>query len=121
MNEELISFETAKLAKEKGFYIKSPWMYCISRKIIFQTSQIKKKDRISSPTQSLLQKWLRETHNLHIEITIDLHDDLETMCFRGFNIIKMINYKNIHFSNNKVFKTYEKVLEKGLFEALKLI
>ncbi|WP_299527617.1 hypothetical protein [uncultured Lutibacter sp.] len=67
-----------------------------------------------------LQKWLRDTHNLHIELSVDIFDNLETMCFRGFHIIQMNDYKDL-FNTNEVFKTYEEVLERGLFEALKLI
>ena len=46
MTEELVTLETAKLLKEKGFN-----EYC--------------KD-IEFPPQSVAQKWLRETKNIHI-------------------------------------------------------
>ena len=46
MTEEFVTLETAKLLKEKGMFTD-----------------------IEFPTQSVAQKWLRETKNLHIEIS----------------------------------------------------
>lgn len=69
----------------------------------------------SAPTQSLLQKWLREEHSLHIMISCLLggggymFDVLETM------------YGDKRTVCVKEFKTYEEALENGLQEALKLI
>lgn len=88
MKEKLVSLKLAKLALRKGFdypthyyvwtdrdYIQS---MCNSNKpcelhsqMLF-TEDIDKKRRvlytISVPTQSLLQKWLREVHRIHIVV-----------------------------------------------------
>ena len=103
ITEELISFKTATLAKEKGckFNGLSPLA--------------------NDVTQSLLQKWLREEHSLHIELETDLYDDMKTACFRGYAIVSLVNFKNPHIINFEVFKTYEEALEKGLQAALKLL
>ena len=100
MKEELITFDTAKIAKEKGFDLIA---------------------RHQLPTQSLLQRWLREEHNLHIELETDLYDDMKTVCFRGYAIVALVNFKNPHSISFKVFKTYEEALEAGLYQALLLI
>jgi hypothetical protein len=141
MKEELISFETAKLAKEKGFQELCYYYYKNGKLIepslengsstdiefevelteLLENRNYKYYNTISVPTQSLLQKWLREEHNIHIDLTTDLYDDLETMCFRGFAILKMKKFKNPLYESYDVFKTYEQALEKGLQEALKLI
>jgi hypothetical protein len=126
MKETLITFETAKLAKEKGFNHIKP--NCVGDNKAYEKDGIlicankgnTQSGYILAPTQSLLQRWLREKHNLHIELIIDLSDDLETMCFRGFHIIKINKYKNL-YQTSEVFKTYEEVLERGLQETLKLI
>lgn len=63
MEDTLITFETAELAKEKGFNIPCKHLYDIktgeySDGYIFG-------DVILAPTQSLLQKWLRDKYNWH--------------------------------------------------------
>ena len=70
MKESIISFETAKLAKEKGF----PHRDSITHKaynVNGELGNIFKFDKpytILAPTQVLLQKWLREIHKIHIVI-----------------------------------------------------
>jgi len=133
MKEQLITFETAKLAKEKGFNELVKTLYISDNDVVksakannsgrTNSNYIEREDYkvYSAPTQSLLQKWLREEHNIHIDLTTDLYDDLETMCFRGFAILKMKKFKNPLYESYDVFKTYEEALEVGLQEALKLI
>lgn len=123
MKDRLISFETAKLAKEKHFNIP-----CDARWWIEPCSEWKESDKgavkcdnreddsISRPTQSLLQKWLRETHNIHV-------------CpFDEFNeYILLINYYNGQGDKGEIwkhkgpYKKYEEALEIGLLEGLELI
>lgn len=114
MKEQLIAFKTAKLAKEKGF--------------VFSTNKIKigsniyKKINIT-PTQSLLQKWLREVHNIHIFIDktrvggnyqFIIHEKLKS------NNVYEFSWNVLKYSNSD-FNTYEEALEVGLQEALNLI
>ena len=120
MHEQLISFETAKLAKEKGFDI--PVIYVFDDidgtltasyvKNVFDLLNYNTSiHKCSRPTQSLLQKWLREKHKIHI--SINYHD---------YNfIVTIINMKNDDDLYYNVSDNYEKVLEIGLQEALKLI
>lgn len=73
MMEDYVSFEVAKLLKEKGFdeycgYYSSDgeyWGYCVYNH--------KGKDYISAPTLQMARKWLREKHHLHIEVRITNH------------------------------------------------
>ena len=71
---------------------------------------------IDAPTQSLLQKWLREDYAIHIEIIPNEKDPK--------NLWVTIVYP-LYFmkepSNEGTFKTYELALENGLIEGLKLI
>lgn len=139
MKEQLITFETAKLAKEKGFDIQCHWYFTHKRK--FPTSEdtyypnqtskpqnwnddsnLKFYERFSTPTQSLLQKWLRETHQLHLEIQVQ--DYVETPKFY-WDIFG--NYKNnkmircIANSPREDYVSYEEALETGLQKALSYI
>ena len=102
MKEQLVKFETAKLASEKGY---GP---------ILLGSNFKDK----LPTQSLLQKWLREKHN--IIVTSDCAIEGEWWYQLKHSPTEMIRiYKSTGLLGDS--KTYEEALEKGLIEALKLI
>ena len=74
MQETLVTFETAKLAKEKNFNIPCDarwWMEFGSWRESKQGAVKCKNSEeysISRPTQSLLQKWLREVHNIHLMV-----------------------------------------------------
>lgn len=120
MEEQLISFETAKLAKEKGMYVICPKCDCKD----IQTGNIYYEmwaDALSDfreilhyrPIQSLLQKWLREKHNIHISI------DYEQSNKWVFYLGKFPECETYAYQEN--FNSYEEALEVGLQEALKLI
>jgi len=70
-------------------------------------------------TQSLLQRWLREIHNISIEVfSLSYHNKIQfTMNIKKLkeSEIKILSKNNYHF------KTYEEALEIGLQKALKLI
>lgn len=105
MKEDLITFETAKLAKEKGFKL-DVWFTGIDT-------------AVNLPTQSLLQKWLREIHGIHVESRYEVV---------GRNnwqyVFHILDGRSIHIdqmNNIDYSESYEKALEKGLCEALKFI
>ena len=125
MEDTRISFETAKLAKEKGFYQepnrrKVPYynykgefngdVTDFLRKYLREedTSEV---ESVSAPTQSLLAKWLREEHNIHLIAYKNINIDGYDWCFITTDGITNINS----------YKTYEEAYEIGLQEALKLI
>lgn len=76
MKDQLISFEAAKLAKEIGFNIDQLMVYNKDTKdfwnqfTLTSSPNLCRKNGYLAPTQSLLQKWLRDTHNIHIEISL---------------------------------------------------
>ena len=96
MEEELITIDTLNMLLDKGF------------------------EYLIYPTQSLAQKWLRETKNLHIEI-------YRNACGYGYVIVKASNGTWMEDGDAKGpndggnWDTYEEALEAGIFEALKLI
>lgn len=122
MTEQLISKETAVLAKEKGFneetydYFNQNGECETSLEKEYFNKGIHTSENIitiSCPTQSLLQKWLREKHNIDISILgtsgfyyIGIHE-------KDFHNLQKYFYPN--------FKLYEEALEFGLQKALKLI
>jgi len=85
-----------------------------------------------APTQSLLQKWLREIHDIHIVISVyrdmDHRDNYDLKIIKHVLIIPLINKKLKGLDiledfpiKNSIFYTYEEALEEGLKEALLLI
>ena len=111
MKEQLISLKTAKLATEKGFNLKEPCTCGGYPDCICEQTRSVTPDYVYRPTQSLLQKWLREVHNLHVnpyrykDLVADNNDDC---------VYKV-------FISAKGFKTYEESLEEGLITVLKSI
>ena len=67
--------------------------------------------------QSIAQKWLRETKDLHIEISYMYGN------YWIYDILTIPNHDLIGLSNRPIihYNTYEEALEAGLQEALKLI
>ena len=128
IEEQYVSFETAKLAKEKGFDIPTRYGFSERRSLVrVDTSDNWNQDKelYSRPTQSLLARWLRDKHKLFIEITIDfmrlIIEDNPTKCYTIY-YYKIINLKNSSCINNRhEYYSYEKALEAGLQEALKLL
>lgn len=107
MSETIISFETAKLAKEKGFNWRN-----------IEILEVKSKSAyLDNTTQSLLQRWLREVHNIDIKPYIS-HGLLPNATWEYSIQTSKPEYIR---SLNKHFNTYEEALELGLQEALKLI
>ena len=77
IKEDYVSFEVAKLLKEKGFDEYCSKSYFKMDKTLKESgfSEWEKVNEIKAPTQSLAIKWLREVHNIFIEIgtSIDLN------------------------------------------------
>lgn len=124
MTEEFVTLETAKLLKKKGFneYCKIVTWEDSGRiaQSAFRTNKELPKLCCSLPTQSLAQKWLRETKNLHIEI-------YRNACGYGYAIVKANNGTWREDDDSRgpndsgLWNTYEEALEAGIQEALKLI
>lgn len=135
IREELVTFETAKLAKEKGlchyFENNNPTKYVPAfysedyinfDEVEFQQEDCTIDDRYFRPTQSLLQRWLREVHNILVivkpmipEYESDLADKWEAVVY-----LNKIGHKG-NYTKTVVCKTYEEALEIGLQKALKMI
>ena len=157
MEEQLVTFETAKIVKEKGFvWYCNAWFYIsnidevnaypkyyrekalaeyteIGGKLVATViggqpgktinTKFKNSDMspniIAAPTQSFLQKWLREVHNLYVESNPNAS---------GYGWF--IDKTNGTYIDNSAFTgpngggrwdIYEEALEVGLQKALSLI
>jgi len=127
MKEQLIRFETAKLAKEKGFRVHSHDMFYQANGKLSICHMYSKQGRrcqeahepeCLAPIQSLLQKWLREEHNI-IVVSLPYTTTSESNVSPSY--IWMIYEISASTKEYQPFNTYEEALEQGLIEALKLI
>lgn len=110
--EDLLGLAVAKLAKKKGFNWKCTETFT------------EKHSTLSRPSQSLLQKWLRDTQNIFMYVGLDHLFSPGT--YSIFTSIKD-SYSGEIISRglaNKFFnnhKTHKSAIEIGLKHALKLI
>lgn len=140
MTEKLVSFEVAKLLKEKGFNEWCEWGIhsntgeIIDLDVYPEVGRLNQymKEYCSMPTQALAQRWLRENHKIHIVLQDSFN--METNEIKYYPVLYPFGkqYDNLPTSLRrekgeyvylgKVWKdTYEEALEIGLKEALKLI
>lgn len=143
MEEKLISFETAKLAKEKRFFIHTKYYYDSDNPLSSSINLKKRNYTIegfegmpysdidtesglltyqihtinNAPTQPLLQKWLRDIHKIHIVI----HRSFSMDNSYHYCIIVDGNYDMELLQECIPDRSYEEALEDALFNALKLI
>jgi len=136
MKDELISFKTAKLAKEKGFEIEclhyykdgkllEPYLengsstdvdFRVDLEDLFENHNYKHlcSNYYTAPTQSLLQRYIRETRGVHIEIHRNASGYYWAMCKHdgGTNL-----GWSVHCGPNLggVWDSYEGALEDALF------
>lgn len=125
VEEQYVTFETAKMAKEKGF---NESCKCFYEKVLDKVIKWEcnggiistLRDEFLCPTQSLLARWLREKYNLYIEI--DYIDYIDTCGVKGFAVY-LNDIQNNRYLNFDVipYDTYEEAMEDGLQEALKNI
>jgi hypothetical protein len=126
MKDEIISFKTAKLAKEKGFEFIGNYYhindgYKLGYALCYSNSDSKENCLVPAPTQSLLQRWLREKHNIDVLLESGYHYVIyETYNYEKEEYNSGIGHNDLNIANGQ-FISYEEALEEGLYEALKLI
>ncbi len=143
MKEQLITFETAKLAKEKGFNEITKERYCDcpefnemqygsgkyheceeGYKLQLATVELLNHEykctrpcngEYKAPTQAFLQKWLREVHKIYIGAVPVIYsgDDEASYYYPTIN--------NCTIDTKLRYKSYEEALEQALQDGLKLI
>ena len=144
IEEQYISFEIAKLAKEKGFNESISTLY---KNGIFKHHKPRHSNNpfisnkgmtdncYSAPTQSLLARWLRDNYNIHVvprpmyESELGLQEygcDVHFPNDRGLVFCNKSKITNVHKDWGGSIYTlelgsYEEAMEEGLKEALKSI
>ena len=135
LKDQLVSFVLAKLLKDKNFNIECDNGFVfnhITEELLEENFNYwngltnSNWNYYERPTQSLLQRWLREKYNLHINVYCTYDENDET-----YNTYWNVNIINLEWGSDKeqhlekqlkIYKLiYEEALEEGLLEALKLI
>lgn len=122
LGDQLVSLETGILAKEKG-YNQNPYItkdaygptYTDGSDIRLRSSSLFNPDTNTcvAPTQTALQRWLREKHNLKVFCVSTNKNNVESWrCMISINKVAKLR---------QPFSSYEEALEDGLQEALKVI
>ena len=121
MQNQLIEFNTAKLAKEKGFNIHCRNTYGAEGQLWTNEDfpYNSATDSLFTPTQSLLQRWLREVHQIEVYVTPVIENKYIT---HGKYNNKDAYYQWMIWGKSfGLGDTYEYALEQGLYSALSLI
>ena len=137
--DTIVSFETAKLLKEIGFDLQTNYFYTKYHKVklfgideygrsytvknqvyklykIGRYAVLKEENVYYAPTQSLAQKWLRDIKSVDIDI-ITVRCDISN---------EVLGYEALITNDDRVetikeLNLYEKILEKSLQKAIKII
>lgn len=115
ITEDYVSFETAKLLKEKGFN-----QFCeMSYDTILKTHKLERSNndrlnQIYAPTLQIAMKWLREVHNYDVCICLDSY--VEPFRNDYYIVIRRRKdkYENISPCEQIYFKTYEEACEAAI-------
>ena len=118
MTEQRVTFETAKLAQEKGFRDFDSCTDFYTPECALMSNEYKNsKFECLAPRQEVLKQWLREKYHLYVRVatnSITTHFPMIELAEVGGTMMKGPTY-------DKNYRTYEAALEVGLREALKLI
>lgn len=128
MKDEIIKPETSKLSFEKGFngYVDSAYLHDTTSDEEFadeewETIMEQNPNMFEfvgyAPTQSLLQRWLREKHLIMVNVA--------PFWSRGgnrkYSAANSFDKPHEKAFRTKAFDTYEEALEEGLQKALKTL
>ena len=132
IEEQFVSFDTARMLKDAGFDVPCRGVYVTDRTGYYEFREYDNKQTADdlcwntedgfqyeylAPTQALADKWLREMYNVAIYSLYD--DDMEQWFYviDAFAKNPVIN----GFQSGSEYDDYESAFEDGLREAIKLI
>ena len=131
ITEDLVSFEVAKLLKEKGFdeicrkfykcWPTNPKLYCCDKSQMFDYctnsslsgfNYVGDEMNVAAPTHQMVMKWLREVYGIFIAIN---NDDLDFnwQCYDLINRGSTLDPK-ILSESYAGYKAYEEAVEAAL-------
>ena len=123
IREEICTYEVCKLAKEKGFNVPTDRYYHIYDDVIEAQNSLEmtsdgcadfynslNRCRCAAPTQSLLQRWLREEKRIEVNAFLDNADNIWLGYAQEMDAPDLVG----SFPIDETFSTYELALEAAL-------
>lgn len=130
IEEQFVSFDTARLLKEAGFDVPCTSQYTegmVVWNVEYPYNFNQDDFGYSRPTQALVARWLREVYGLHVMInpyydcSVDADGEIvDKRMYWGYMILYAAT-GNLAEDNDERFDNYEQALEVGLQEVIKLI
>lgn len=121
IEEQFVSFDTAKLLKDSGFDVPCFNQYT-ERGTIWHCDcpeNFNKSQCVTScPTQALAARWLREVHDIHVFTNYFFEDGI--WFYVIVDLKESDEVRAIH-PDIRSYQSSEEALEAGLREAIKLI
>jgi len=115
VTEDYVSFDTAKLLKEKGFNDVPVYTYYLSYGGFYMSpmavtnKKLYAQGHIAAPTLQMAMKWLREVHNLEI---YPYHDMFQENNKWWYGIEKFTKgCSNCQYEEEPIYSTYEEACE----------
>lgn len=109
ITEDYVSFEVAKLLKEKGFDEPCLMCYTYDKKLgnYGQYNSYKNSEvfSLTAPTLQMAMRWLREVHNIDISVTPDRKAGYSVLIFKD---------KRLPFDTLDSYSIYEKACEAAI-------
>lgn len=121
VTEDYVSYETAKLLKEKGFNGILPCVYIDTKKsnkkqclldTLCNYNDGHIKDVISAPTLQMAMKWLREVHKLDIDVSIEYKNSKKVYYYSVLKKTIIRDIDCLHSETN--FDSYEQACDAAI-------
>lgn len=118
--EDYVSFEVAKLLKEKGFDENTPVTYfigddkprgCVEGEMVYHKKSESDIHLIACPTLQMAMKWLREVHSYNIEIDTLGMMELNNLSWRS-SVYYLVNENECYCEHG--FDSYEEACEAAI-------
>lgn len=136
IEEQFVSFETAKMLKEAGFNAPCKGVYITDRTGYYEFREYDNKQtkddlcwdtedgfqyEYLAPTQALAARWLREVHRIVVDATF-IPPSTDGNAWRYFigEMDDMV-WNGDYVPSDEFYETYEEALEAGLQKTIKLI
>ena len=121
IEEQFVSFNTAKMLKEVGFNVSCRYSYDnVGGFRWLKIRELTPKEWIPCPTQALAARWLREKHRISLNVAF-VQPSIDGDMWRYF-VGKMDDMIwESEYKTSRKYVTYEQAMEAGLREAIKLI
>lgn len=140
ITEDYVSFETAKLLKEKGFDAVCKTAYetiTDGHEVVpCSPSSWGKSNEVKRPTLQMAMKWLRETHNILLTVDYDYEFTSTSYCYKVYRLgehgePKMVTVESVSCDKDDIpdgwcdyerscddYGTYEEACEAGVKDVL---